>query len=218
MSAFFVGGAAVAGSPPSFALDTTPLANSRDGRELLRYVVGCALPRQAEATLEVDGQSFTFPGSMGLAPDWQTRGLSEAEQELVTACILSRTNAFGVTVEISLRGSRQESPPTLSASAEEELAFPYFEAAFFGNIFLDEPRAYVSPGRRRPGRRVFLERAKRVCSLANGTGRSRCGFDIADNHESDGSFVMDGHRYAHAIRVFLRDDLLKMNQSQETTP
>lgn len=110
----------------------------------------------------MDGQSFTFPGSMGLAPDWQTRGLSEAEQELVTACILSRTNAFGVSLEISLRESRPESPPTLSASAGEELVFPYFEAAFFGNIFLDEPCAYVSPGPRRPGRRVFLERAKRT--------------------------------------------------------
>src|SRR3954464_4837459 len=39
-------------------------------RELLKYVVSCALNDQQSLTFTVGGASYTFPGDMGLAPQW----------------------------------------------------------------------------------------------------------------------------------------------------
>src|SRR4051795_5255527 len=42
-------------------------------RQLLKYVVSCALPADASVSITVDGASYTFPGSLGLAPEWGER-------------------------------------------------------------------------------------------------------------------------------------------------
>ncbi|KYF67693.1 hypothetical protein [Sorangium cellulosum] len=78
-------------------------------------------------------------GSAGLCPDWHTDKPSEACQELVSACLLARNNAFGATVDISMiwqalapEGSDVAAP---SPEALEEAArFPVREGAFFGNL------------------------------------------------------------------------------------
>src|SRR6185369_13163478 len=39
-------------------------------REFLKYVVSCALDRDQGFSMTIDGQSYTFPGSLGLAREW----------------------------------------------------------------------------------------------------------------------------------------------------
>ena len=76
-------------------------------REFMRYVASCAL--KPEQSLEyfdtlAGGRRHVFPGSMGLASEWASGPLSAAGQELVSACLLSRNNAFGKSVMLSLHG------------------------------------------------------------------------------------------------------------------
>src|SRR5438876_30006 len=59
------------------------------GRELLKYVVSCALPDGAGVTVKVDGTTYQFPGSIGLAPDWgRPDGSCDGScQRWVSACV-----------------------------------------------------------------------------------------------------------------------------------
>ncbi|WP_438030824.1 hypothetical protein [Sorangium sp. So ce233] len=83
---------------------------------------------------------IVWQGSAGLCPDWHTDRPSEACQELVSACLLARNNAFGVTVDISmmwqaLAPEDSSDVAALSPEALEEAArFPVREGAFFGNL------------------------------------------------------------------------------------
>lgn len=78
-----------------------------EAREVMTYIAGCALE---------DTQSFvwtspfslyeseTFHGALGLCPEWGWAEPTPDCLELVSACVLSRVNAFGIRVELSLRG------------------------------------------------------------------------------------------------------------------
>ena len=113
-------------------------------RELLRYSVSCALGA---------GQSFDFtwtaadgtvnaesyPGLLGLAPGWATAPLDPAGQQWVSACLASRVNAEGVSVQLSSRGTS----PQLATTADERATFRVREAAFFGNLFTSDPVVYA---------------------------------------------------------------------------
>src|SRR4051794_453827 len=85
------------------ALRDEILVQSPDGRQVLKYLVSCALPADVTVVAEHGGQRYSFPGGAALAPAWSTRALSAAEERLVSACMLARTNFFGKPVEISMR-------------------------------------------------------------------------------------------------------------------
>ncbi|WP_437292017.1 hypothetical protein [Sorangium sp. So ce406] len=83
---------------------------------------------------------IVWHGSAGLCPDWHTDKPSEACQELVSACLLARNNAFGVTVDISMMWQALAPEDSSHAAApgpealEEAARFPVREGAFFGNL------------------------------------------------------------------------------------
>jgi hypothetical protein len=116
------------------------------GRELLKYVVSCALPDGAGVTVKVDGTTYQFPGSIGLAPDWGRRdGSCDGScQRWVSACVLARVDAAGVEREISIRGDN----PALRPTWHELRDYPRREATYYGNIFADREPRYLclSPG------------------------------------------------------------------------
>ncbi|WP_437554886.1 hypothetical protein WME97_22890 [Sorangium sp. So ce367] len=86
--------------------------------------------KDADASIVADPDSWS--GSVGLCRDWATQAPSEACQEVVSACLLARNNAEGVSLDISLRGD-----PSLTLGGEEAAGrFTWQEGAFFGNIFL----------------------------------------------------------------------------------
>jgi hypothetical protein len=131
--------AALAQSSDLFSvLDSDPAA-----RQMFSYVVGCALPRGTNIVFpELAGQvDYTFSGELGVAPGWSaSHGVcGPACQGAVSACVLSRVNALGQHVSISLRGR----PDALAVTPAERAAYTHREATYLGNVFTSPQRLYA---------------------------------------------------------------------------
>jgi hypothetical protein len=115
------------------ALTASALADDADARTVLKYIVGCALPEGTQFDLEFDGQTYTFAGSIGLAPEWgKPHGRCDAAcRGWVSGCVLARLNYLGETVPISIRGEHV----ALASTPKERYAYPHREATYYGNIF-----------------------------------------------------------------------------------
>jgi hypothetical protein len=113
---------------------TGGLISTEDGREVLSYVIGCAIPGDVTLAGEHEGVTYEFPGDIGLAPRWIEQSLDEHEQRWVSACLISRVNLFGVSVSISIRGPHA----SLKVSEGEARDYSAEEGAFFGNVFTPE--------------------------------------------------------------------------------
>lgn len=128
------------------------LEHSVDGRQILEYLATCALPEDIILVAESGGKKYEFPGLLGLAPEWIGEACDESCQRWVSACLLAHVNAYGETVQISIRGQH----PQLSANADEKSVYGFEEAAFYGNLFSepfvdlygeDQPVAFACQGR-----------------------------------------------------------------------
>jgi hypothetical protein len=115
-------------------------------RELLKYVVSCALPAGAQINVTVHDVNYTFPGELGLSPDWgaSSGSCGPSCRAWVSACVLSRVNYLGVSVPLSIRGPH----PALASTAQEWDSYPHGEATYWGDIFATPQirRACLSPG------------------------------------------------------------------------
>ena len=115
-----------------------------DGREVLSYIVSCALP-DGMVLIDEDpepGAPSEYFGALGLAPDWLDAPLDSVGKGWVSACLFARVNANAEAVPISLRGRH----PELATTAQEELDYPVQEGAFYGNYFtpIEVPIAWFS--------------------------------------------------------------------------
>jgi hypothetical protein len=70
-----------------------------EGRSFLKYLVRCALDADTEAFLHLPGETLTFTGGVGLAPEWANRALSLAERRWVSACVYALSNKLVRPVE-----------------------------------------------------------------------------------------------------------------------
>jgi hypothetical protein len=118
-------------SPNGKQVSATTLVNTEDGREVLRYLVRCALPESASLTATVNGTTYVFQGLVGLAPDWMVAPLTGTGRRWLTACLLAHVNGYGVQVSISVRGGH----PSLTADMAEHTTYGVQEVSFFGDIF-----------------------------------------------------------------------------------
>ncbi|WP_437790682.1 hypothetical protein [Sorangium sp. So ce693] len=170
----------------SNALTSNALTSSalRDplARQLLKYVVSCALPSGARFDINIDGVVYAFDGELGLHKRWGDKDGScdNACKAWVSACVLSRINHLGIATPISMRGNRCE----LSSDSTERTAYSNREGAYYGNIFASPPNYYacVSP------EKTSIER---VC----GASLDDCALrvvgscrDACDKPQSDGSY------------------------------
>lgn len=147
---------------------------------------------------------------MGLAPDWLHRPLTEDEQRWVSACLLARTNYFGVEVQISLRADHSPSP-ALQTTDEERHEFTLHEGDFFGNLFADPPVAAVALGRATPEQRRDPVFQLRVCAAEDPDAApidsqklSRCRFIITGDARDPDAHTLNGQRYEQYISVYLK--------------
>ena len=175
------------------------LAQTPEGRQQLKYLVSCALPEGTTVIAIAGNERLSFPGAMGLAPGWTTQPMTAAERRRVSACMLARTNYFGVPVELSIRSDAADAPPSLRADDDEQRTHTFFEAGFFGDLFKDQPEGYVCIGDTSQRRLPHLRSLLRVCSLpATGAGDpshvSRCGFLIAGSCAAH-PFLQNGTDY-----------------------
>jgi hypothetical protein len=166
-------------------------------REVLEYMVGCALSPDQRVEVAVDGDVLVYEGALGLAPQWGAED-GECDEQCagwVSACLIARTNFEGVSMPISLLGNH----PGLEPTEEEALAFTVEEATYFGDLFGADKTMYA-------------------CVPAGSGGPQRtCGDDpqdcvIAVVGECDavcdaqGCRGADGVLHTETITVNLRDD------------
>ncbi len=165
----------ITGALSSEALTNHPtigeiIANDPGTQKFFEYMIQCALPATSTVSLSFAGETYDFPGSVGLAPEWLTGPCEQACQEWVSACLFARVNTFGVTVALYLDGDHpafreeEEGGPTRIDSG-----YVVEEGAFYGNMFLDNPRQYSCRGEGNDP--LYL--SFRVCSLPG----SLCGLN-----------------------------------------
>ncbi|WP_224245743.1 hypothetical protein [Hyalangium gracile] len=108
--------------PPGNPYINTQLKDP-NAQQLMKYVVSCALKtgQDLKWTNPLTGLQDVWPGSLGLCPEWATQAPSPGCLERVSSCLLARNNAFGLRVELSVRG---EHPTNLSAYPLEAVARP----------------------------------------------------------------------------------------------
>ena len=153
------------------SLETQNLVSTEDGRELMSYVVSCAIPSGQSVTVQDSaGVSYTFLGGHGLASAWATRAPTVAERRWVTACVLARTNVFGISVNISMR---HDTNVALTSSSAERTTYDKPEGAFYGDMFGTTPQFYAC------GNRAWLSYEPstfRACALSSTGIETDCSF------------------------------------------
>ena len=161
------------------ANDTQELLADAEGRELLQYIIGCAVP--PDVTLEVDfqGAHYVFSGEVGLAPKWLNRALKDSEKRWVSACLIARVNKYEVSVPISIRGPHH----ALTVTAAEAADFTLEEGAFYGDIFrpIEEPIIWIACRGRAQAASESLALDDRDCAEPDpqNPGLTKCGFTYA---------------------------------------
>ncbi len=196
------------------------LLATEGGRELLRYVVQCALKHDDALRGTIDGQTYEFPGLLGLVPKWKDDPLSQDEQQLMSACLLAHVNALGVSVSISVRGRH-----AVSSTEEERRAYPVYEGTFLGQVFDGETmKAYSCQGSASEAAEAHShDRAQRRCTdgaeacAIVSLGRCRDVCERRDEGQGWSECWANGVFYEKTISVYLfADDAHGQNQRCES--
>jgi hypothetical protein len=107
---------------------------------VMKYLVRCAVPEGEARSYQdpVTGTSYTWQGSLGLAPGWASgKRMNEPEQQLLSACMAAHANKYGMHVPLSVLG-RTARLAQIPYTSEELQTFARREACFFGNLFKNE--------------------------------------------------------------------------------
>lgn len=171
------------------------LLDTPDGQELFSFVISCALGE--DTTLVVHHPTLgdmNFPGEVGLAPNWENRPMTGADQRWVSACLLARVNNSGVTVEVSMRGAHDE----LFSTPGERTTFPREEGAFFGDVFQPDSKPlemYACQGRDQALGPESGDMGSRDCAEPDAAhpGLTICGMTFAGDCAD---FVPPANKYA----------------------
>ena len=140
--------------------------------ELMKYIVKCAVASGQSRTFTNPSTHLThvWPGLLGLAPSWAGGSpATEAEKQVVTACLLAHVNEFNEHVPISVLGL-DGAGNALAFTSQELLDYPEQEACFFGDVFGGSEVYVGSDGLRL----TPAESTLRVCSFSDGLGNSQC--------------------------------------------
>jgi hypothetical protein len=200
---------ALPAGPRPHALADPTLASTVAKREQLKYLVRCALPADVALYADIEGERFTFPGSIGLAPRWLTEAMTPSEERWVSACLLAHVNYFGKHVQISIRATGI-AVPELVADDHEQQTFSIFEGGFFGNLFAPTPVAYTCQGMRSPAQARDPILQDRVCTqetgetTAEGLPVTLCQFLVTGRCEDSTSYTANGMYYSEVVFVYLK--------------
>ena len=120
---------------------TTGLMTTPGGRDIVKYMVKCALPASDSLTKQdQNGVSYTFPGAIGVAPALKNGPCDVACQERVSACMLAHVNNSGMNIDIWL-----DSEGAIGWGTSPD--FPYQEGSFFGNLFPNPWQGFYCNGK-----------------------------------------------------------------------
>jgi hypothetical protein len=186
-------------------LTDASLANPPTQR-FLKYLVSCALgPQQSLTWTTAGGTTYTFPGELGLAPQWGgDHGSCDGScQRWVSACLLARVDAAGIDREISIRGPH----PALLPTPKEISQYTQREATYFGNLFVaGQPRFLcLAPGQKED-ERVCGDSLDDCPMTVVGSCTQDCvvkGGAFGDAFCSDSGRFGAGQTYFESVSVFL---------------
>jgi hypothetical protein len=188
--------------------DLKTMASDDGGRELLTYMVSCALPEGQSISVDTDSGTYTFDGLIGLTPDWVNAPLSVTDRRWLSACLLARVNYYGVTVHISMRGDS----PALAITPEEGADYPLYEGAFWGDLFVDGPQdknACISEYKATDPQ--VADVPLRQCTVPSGDGTTWCDFtaagtceDVCSGRDGENGYTSCAGA-GQVINVFLQD-------------
>ena len=195
-------------SPQRVALADVRMVASEGGRQTLKYLASCALKEGMVLTAEHQGERLEFPGGLGLAPAWHQRALNSAEQRWLSACLLARTNFFGVPVQLSMRSDFPSNAPGLHELTDADAPYTLEEGAFFGNLFSPKPTRYVCGPQHDAQKRALFEAKKRLCALPNERGISACGM-VYVGECNTANLKQDGIDYRETVSIFLEPPVEK---------
>lgn len=199
-------------APTAVELADPTLAATPEKRHQLHYLVRCALPQHIILSTQHGTDRFTFPGQLGLAPEWLHQPLMSTEERWVSACLFALTNHGGKHVEVSLHATPAP-VPLLQLSADDQRHFPLFEGGFFGNLFRPHPAAYACRGARPPTADYDPVFHDRVCTrptgehTPDGKPLTACQFILTGPCSDPASFIVDGAHYREVIFVHLKPGL-----------
>lgn len=161
------------GSLKTAAARVPQLFATAAGRDKFAYIYSCAERRNQSLTVTVSGTSYTFRGSMELAREWTSTALTPSKYELMSACMLARTNYFGVEVAISMRSHQLGTKPS------EKAAYTVVEGAFWGDVFTEggSMRACASPAKL--SGEAISTLPQRECTASVDGVTTKCGFSYA---------------------------------------
>jgi len=145
------------------------LVSTLDGRAMFATIVACAV--SAGQSVVAGGQ--TYQGSLGVAPGWKTSTPSQANRHWTTACVMGKTNLFGLVPNISLR---HDTYLPLTSSAAERSTYATTVGAFYGDIFQAAPTNYACGAIAwPPGSDPLVECARTVDGITTNCGFSWTG-------------------------------------------
>ncbi|MFL5349220.1 MAG: hypothetical protein ACJ8AT_30840 [Hyalangium sp.] len=138
---------------------------------VMHYVVLCAVPagQTRSYTNVLSGTTYTWSGSLGLAPGWANgRPATVAEQQLVSACLAAHVNKYGVHISLSVLG-RDSTGQAIPYTSDELSTHSRREACLFGNLFTQDGIYAGSAGPELSS----SESSTRVCTLGGTPGTSQ---------------------------------------------
>lgn len=195
--------------PQEVELADPTLAATETGRHQLKYLVNCALPDSVVLVSAQGHERFTFPGHLGLAPEWLKAPLTPIQERWVSACMLALTNYAGKHVEVSLHG-KPGSTPFLAPSKEETRTYSLAEGGFFGNLFSAHPVAYACTVTHTKIEAQDPVLRDRLCTkptgdrTLDGKPLTVCQFILTGPCSDPASFTINGHTYDEVIFVSLK--------------
>jgi hypothetical protein len=119
---------------------TAGLMTTEGGRQFIDYMVKIGYPAGHSLTKKDQyGNSYTFQGSLGVAPEIETGTCNMDCQEKLSGALLAHVNNSGLHVGIWLVG------PDNGIGWGSSPSFPYQEGTYFGNLFAQNmPGNYCS--------------------------------------------------------------------------
>ncbi|HEX5745633.1 MAG TPA: hypothetical protein VFZ09_05275 [Archangium sp.] len=132
---------------------------------VMKYVVRCAVPAGVSRTYTsaTTGRSWSWTGTLGLAPDWSNGApVTLTEQRIISACLAAHVDKYELHIRISVQGLSATGVAIPTSDGELSL-FSEKEACFFGNVFNAEGVYAGNDGRPLNER----ESTARACALSS---------------------------------------------------
>lgn len=116
------------------------LVSTANGQAVFGAIVACAVSSGQSVSATGPSGTLTFNGALGVASAWRTSAPTSANKRWTTACVLSKTSAFGFTLNVSVR---HDSYLPLTSTAAERATYAVAVGAFYGDLFQASPKTFA---------------------------------------------------------------------------